>query len=422
MELFEVLSDLPEYRHALLEANNEGEEKINAQQLLKFLTEVQQFKDIDIKKAESIIGFCEPASETKPTVLTINGFRRLLQSRWGHILKPGHESTFMDMNRPLFDYYVSSSHNTYLTGLQVRGEATVEGYISALKKGARLLECKFVSITIYILILLILVDVFDGESEPIITHKRTFISAITLRNALQCIKNYAFQTSPYPVILTIENHVGFVQQKIMAEIFEEILGDQLYLPSEDAATKPLPSPNELKHKFLIRGKNAGLNDPPVDDENDSPTESTTPTTTTPRSLVDPAFGRLIALPSVKISGNIYKDIQDHPMNGSPSLSESKVLAYLQANAPIPTYTASRLIKSYPRGIRQDSSNMNPIPSWLCGIQSVAMNLQTAGEDMDLVNGMFRINGQCGYILKPEILLKGIGMFFSIIYDKSITLF
>lgn len=27
-----------------------------------------------------------------------------------------------------------------LTGLQVRGDATVEGYISALRKGARLLE------------------------------------------------------------------------------------------------------------------------------------------------------------------------------------------------------------------------------------------------------------------------------------------
>ena len=252
-------------------------------------------------------------------------------------------------------------------------------------------------------------DVFDGESEPVITHKRTFISAITLRNALRCISKYAFQTSPYPVILTIENHVGHVQQKIMAEIFEEILGNQLYLPSEDAGTKPLPSPHDLRNKFLLRGKSAGANDTPVDDE-ESPTDppQTPQTPSSPRSPVDPAFGRLIALPSVKLSGNIYQDIQDHPMNGSPSVSEGKVNSYLQANAPIPAYTASRLIKSYPRGIRQDSSNMNPVPSWLYGVQAVAMNLQTAGEDMDLVNGLFNINGQCGYVLKPEILRKGLG--------------
>ncbi|KAE9555680.1 hypothetical protein FO519_001151 [Halicephalobus sp. NKZ332] len=392
MELFEVLSDLPEYRNALILANGEGEEKMNAQKLLNFLTEEQQFTEIDIKKAESIINFCEPASENKSGVLTINGFRRLLQSRWGNILKPNHESIFMDMTRPLYDYYINSSHNTYLTGLQVRGEATVEGYISALRKGARLLE----------------LDVFDGESEPVITHKRTFISAITLRNAIRCISKYAFQTSPYPVILTIENHVGYVQQKIMAEIFEEILGNQLYLPAEDAATRPLPSPHDLRNKILLRGKSAGINDTPVDEE-DSPTEppQSPQTPSSSRSPVNPAFGRLIALPSVKLSGNIYQDIQDHPMNGSPSVSEGKINSYLQANVPIPTYSASRLIKSYPRGIRQDSSNMNPVPSWLCGVQSVAMNLQTAGEDMDLANGLFNINGQCGYVLKPKVLCDGL---------------
>lgn len=78
-----------------------------------------------------------------------------------------------------------------------------------------------------------------------------------------------------------------------------------------------------------------------------------------------------------------------------------------AEAPISTYTTKRLIKSYPRGIRQDSSNMNPMPSWICGIQAVAMNLQTVGEEMDIVNGLFSINGNCGYVLKPKVLLDGI---------------
>jgi phosphatidylinositol phospholipase C delta len=44
------------------------------------------------------------------------------------------------MDQPLPCYFIKSSHNTYLTGLQVRGKATVEGYISALRRGNRLLE------------------------------------------------------------------------------------------------------------------------------------------------------------------------------------------------------------------------------------------------------------------------------------------
>lgn len=69
-------------------------------------------------------------------------------------------------------------------------------------------------------------DVFDGEhGEPQITHKRTLITAISLRNALKCIVQYAFETNPYPVILTLENHVGHVQQQVMAYIFEEVSAD-----------------------------------------------------------------------------------------------------------------------------------------------------------------------------------------------------
>lgn len=35
--------------------------------------------------------------------------------------------------------------------------------------------------------------------------------------------------------------------------------------------------------------------------------------------------------------------------------------------------------------------------------TVALNVQTAGLEMDLNDGMFSQNNCCGYVLKPEIL-------------------
>jgi hypothetical protein len=46
---------------------------------------------------------------------------------------------------------------------------------------------------------------------------------------------------------------------------------------------------------------------------------------------------------------------------------------------IGTHTEKQLMRSYPAGMRIDSSNFNPVLFWAFGLQMVALNYQTEGK-------------------------------------------
>jgi hypothetical protein len=106
-------------------------------------------------------------------------------------------------------------------------------------------------------------DCWDGPGgEPKITHGYTLTSSLTMRSAIDVIKQCAFQYSPYPVILSLEMHCSAAQQSAAARILSEGLGlDCIYrLPDNlEELRSPeewplLPSPQELKGKFIIKCK------------------------------------------------------------------------------------------------------------------------------------------------------------------------
>lgn len=136
----------------------------------------------------------------------------------------------------------------------------------ALKRGCRCLE----------------VDCWDGPNgEPMVYHGHTFTSKIPFREVVSTLGKYAFQvgpwrgwgaarglgggcfppvpprccclgrcwwhlapqTSPYPVILSLENHCSMEQQEVLAQQLRDILGEQLLTATIDGRVPTqLPSP------------------------------------------------------------------------------------------------------------------------------------------------------------------------------------
>ncbi|POY76340.1 hypothetical protein BMF94_0536 [Rhodotorula taiwanensis] len=187
------------------------------------------------------VKYADPTTDT----MTLDGFVSFLLSSDNAAIK---DETDQDMHRPLSEYFISSSHNTYLIGSQFQGQSSVEGYIRALQQGCRSVE----------------VDIWDGDNgEPAVTHGHTLTSKIPVRNVLEAIAQYAFLASPYPVILSVEVHCDFEQQERLVRILQETLGNRLVSRrldemELDADLDKLPSPAELKGRFLLKAKNKFL--------------------------------------------------------------------------------------------------------------------------------------------------------------------
>lgn len=67
--------------------------------------------------------------------MTLDGFMMYLLSPEGDALNPAHTCMFQDMDQPLAHYFISSSHNTYLTDSQIGGLSSTEAYVRYLVEG-----------------------------------------------------------------------------------------------------------------------------------------------------------------------------------------------------------------------------------------------------------------------------------------------
>ncbi|RMZ90792.1 hypothetical protein DV736_g1978, partial [Chaetothyriales sp. CBS 134916] len=221
-----------------------------------------------------------------------------------------------DLDHPLSSYYISSSHNTYLSGNQLYGSASTDAYTNVLRSGCRCLE----------------IDVWDGEesgtsasssddeasistgrprsdskrsrwsrmkakaanirgssprpahrqttsphpaepgvdsnrplasathpnhdAEPVVLHGFTLTQSVSFRAVCQAIRDSAFVTSDLPIIVSLEVHTNLDQQQKMVDIMNDSWKDHLvvFTSLEERNLEALPSPSSLKNKILIKVK------------------------------------------------------------------------------------------------------------------------------------------------------------------------
>ncbi|KAE8452501.1 hypothetical protein EG329_000404 [Mollisiaceae sp. DMI_Dod_QoI] len=364
------------------------------------------------------------------------------------------------LDRPMNEYYISSSHNTYLLGRQVAGQSSVEAYISALNRGCRCVE----------------VDCWNGsDGNPVVMHGRTLTSQVSFSDVMSTISKYAFVKSPYPLWVSLEVHCNPQQQAIMAEIIKETCGSKLVTQPIDPSSEQLPSPSQLLGRILIKvkkprmfedavvmeqtvGRNRGnsLNSPlvrPLQLDNSTVSAGLLPSTPYAYARAN----RVMPRSQLRNSGSEGPDSFSSSTSDSESLTEDvarakdsnrrnktsniiKVLGELgvysvglkfhgfdvpesktynhvfsfmentfdknsrtqEEKRTITRHNMRYMMRVYPNGWRVASTNFDPLKYWRRSVQMVALNWQTYDLGMQMNDAMFAAGtDQSGYVLKPS---------------------
>ncbi|XP_073036275.1 phosphoinositide phospholipase C 2-like isoform X2 [Primulina eburnea] len=332
------------------------------------------------------------------------------------------------MNAPLSHYFIYTGHNSYLTGNQLSSDCSDVPIINALHRGVRVIE----------------LDIWPSSAgdEVDVLHGRTLTTPVQLLKCLRSIKEHAFTASEYPVIITLEDHLTPDLQAKVAEMITQTFGEMLFSPGPESL-RQFPTPESLKKRIIISTKppkeylkakvleskksdsknerNSATEawgkedksfkanddkdydlDEDVDDEEEDDNEYHKS-----QQKVAPEYRRLIAIHAGKGKGGMQEWLKVDPDKVRRlSLSEQELeKAIITYGKDIVRFTRRNLLRIYPKGIRFDSSNYNPFIGWAHGAQLVAFNMQGYGRALWLMHGMFRANGGCGYIKKPDFLLK-----------------
>lgn len=332
-----------------------------------------------------------------------------------------------DRSYPLPEYFISSSHNTYLMAHQLYGSTSATAYETALRNGSRCVE----------------IDAWDNDDhkdEPKVTHGYTLVSNISFRSVCETIRDVVDKEAaesyevqgyrPAPVLISLENHCGAHGQKRLVDIMHEVWGERLLSRAvrekgheEEAGTGDHVRLEELGAKiaviveFHIQGElsdsdsdsDSDSSDSESDDEKKARKEYKKKKKAEASAIIIPELAELgVYAQSVKPGDNSWfaqQQLVNGPHHHLINLSESGLGAHLPEHSEaIARHNAQHLMRVYPKGTRISSGNLGPVKFWGIGAQICALNTQHFGTSNQLNEALF--SGSDGYILKPAALRAG----------------
>ncbi|CAI4215484.1 unnamed protein product [Parascedosporium putredinis] len=320
-----------------------------------------------------------------------------------HIRVP---ASVVDRSFPLQDYFISSSHNTYLMAHQLYGSSNVDAYKVALRAGSRCVE----------------IDAWDhddNKDEPKVTHGFTLVSNIAFRTVCEAIRDAVDEETAeaartggplLPPSAPVEkDHEGTLYDAAkhirlrdlgckVVVIVEHHLQDER--PDSDSSSSSDSSSDSSEDEEEKRAREE-YKKKKKKTKNDKDSKED--------GAIIPELAALgVYAQSVKPGNNSWFDpgeLINAPHHHLINVSESGLRQHLPGHRHrIGTHNSKHLMRVYPKGTRISSNNLKPVPFWGIGAQICAMNWQKFDASMQINEALF--SGTEGYVLKPAALREG----------------
>ncbi|KAK8062595.1 1-phosphatidylinositol 4 5-bisphosphate phosphodiesterase 1 [Apiospora hydei] len=362
----------------------------------------------------------------------------------------------VDMEWPLSNYFVNSSHKTCLNGTQLSNapltedtEFSTDAYKDALLRGCRYLE----------------IDICDGdwvpsdevndEQEELLTKELTAmqrvwfnalkktldkceamatdqkfihdiqqvreswktvykheprvqrgpgstINGFLFSDVCQTIKEHAFAATDLPLIVSLDVHCEPPQQLAVVRIINKAWSEFL-LPAPTSDATVLPSPDSLRKKILIKVKQT----PPEEDRTQTPDSSTSSLFKKKKTgkAEEQEDDSTPVIEPLSQLGILTRDVPFRSLDQTEAASPTHVfslsdaaLSQTHAQNPAALFRHNRhfLMQTYPSSPR---SNPNPLTHWQKGVQAAALQRHVCDPGLMINDAMFAGTG--GFVRKPD---------------------